>query len=113
MQQLIFGGQELQDKNLVLDYNILEESTVDLQLPALHMHKPLSFWTGSPQLMTSIQIFIKNLTGKDLTFCVNGYDTIGVVKLRVQDREGIPAGEHFKTGSEHKLLVESDKFAFV
>ena len=112
MQQLIFGGQELQDKNLVLDYNILKGSTVDLQLPALHMHKPLSFWTsGGP--LTSIQIFVKTLTGRTPTIRVCGIDTIKVVKFRVQDMEGIPACEHFKTGSKHKLLVKSDKFAFV
>ena len=102
MQQLIFGGQELQDKNLVLDYNILEESTVDLQLPALHMHTPLSFWTdaGPPG---SMLIFIKTKTGKTLEIRVYGTDTIEIVKFRVQDVEGIPHGEHFKTGSEHNF----------
>ena len=113
MQQLIVGGQELQDKNLVLDYNILEESAVDLQLPALHMHEPLSFWTGGPPFIKSMQIYIKVLTGKTVTFEVYSIDTIDTLKLHLQEKEGIPAGEHFKTGSEHKLLVESDKFAFV
>ena len=104
MQQLIFGGQELQDKNLVLDYNILEESTVDLQLPALHMHKPLSFWTNAG-LSGSIQIFLELPSGEVKTICVYGSDTTDIVKLRVQDKEGITfrLGENFKTGSEHNF----------
>ena len=102
MQQLIFGGQQLQNKSLVLDYNILEESPVDLQLPALHMNAPLSFWTAAG-LPGSILIFVKSLTGKTITILVYGTDTIDIVKLRVQGKEGIPPGEHFKTGSEHNF----------
>ena len=106
MQQLIFGGQELQDKNLVLDYNILEESTVDLQLPALHIHKPLSFWTNAG-LSGSIQIFLRPRSGDSevKTIYVYGSDTTDIVKLRVQDKEGITVrpGENFKTGSEHNF----------
>ena len=101
MQRLIFGGQELQDKNLVVDYNILKESTVDLQLPALHMHTPLSFWTAGPP--GSITIFIKHLTGTYSPIRVYGTDTIGAVKFRIEDLKGTPHSEHFKTGSEHNF----------
>ena len=102
MQRLIFGGQQLQDENQVLNYNILEESMVDLQLPALHMHNPLSFWTDAG-LPGSIKLFFKTLTGKTLTIPCYFTDTIDIVKFRVQDKEGFAIGEYFKTGPEHNF----------
>ena len=80
----------------------MEESTVDLQLPALHMHTPLSCGTDAClPVPKSFQIFVKNPTGKTLLIDVYGTDTIEIVKFLVQNLEGIPPGEHFKTGSEH------------
>ena len=103
MQELTFGGQNLQDNNLVFDYNILEKSIVDLRYNS---------WTDLKG--GGVQIFVKTLTGKTLDIRVDTSDTIAMVKCHVQEKEGIAACEHFKTGSEHKLLVESDhKFAFL
>ena len=115
-QQLIFGGQQLQDKNLVLYYNIMENSTVHLQLLAPHVHTPLALWAYTSEHrgpFASFQIFIKNLRGKTFTIEVYRTDTIEIVKFHVKKLDGIPLGEYLKTGSEHKLLVESDKFGFV
>ena len=97
MQQLIFGGQQLEDKKLVFDYHIVEGSTVDLQLP-LHMNAPLSYWTAG-----FMHLFIKTLTGKVRVIRVKGTDTIGNVKSRIQNAEAIPPGEHSKPGSDHNF----------
>ena len=95
---LIFGGQQLEDKKMVFDYNILEGSTVDLQLP-LHMNAPLSYWTAG-----SINITIDDtLTKKTFLIRVKGTDTIDDLKLRIQNVENSPPGEHSKAGSKHNF----------
>ena len=102
MQQLIFDGQQLEDEKLVFDYNIQRYSKLDLQLPS-HLHTPLPDW-----IARSIQIFIETLTGKTMTIGVKGTDTINDVKLRIQNMDGTPPGEH----SNQIQNIISDKFAF-
>lgn len=37
-----------------------------------------------------MEIYVKTLTGKTLTLEVDSYDTIEIVKDKIQDCEGIP-----------------------
>jgi ubiquitin len=69
---LVFGKQdeELEDDDTLADYNIIEGAT-------LHLRQ-------------GMQIFIKTLTGKLKTIQVEPSDSIGVLKLKIQDEEGIP-----------------------
>ena len=41
-------------------------------------------------LCRAMQIFVKTLTGKTITLDVNKPDTVEGLKVRIQDKEGIP-----------------------
>jgi ubiquitin C len=73
-QRLYFNGEELDDPKTILDYSIRHGSTIDLRGMQVHVH---------------------HYNGNDLTFSVTPTDTLGNLKVMIEESEGTPVEEQF------------------
>ena len=74
-QCLFFADQQLEDDRTIKDYNLEKGSTLHIT------------WRLSGVM---IIVYVKTLTGKIITLEVDLAESIGNVKQRIQDKEGIP-----------------------
>ncbi|XP_078740963.1 polyubiquitin-C-like, partial [Lampetra fluviatilis] len=81
-QRLIYAGRLLQDVRTLAHFNVHVGSTLHLDLE----RRDGDGGAGGSRY----EIFVKTLTGKTLTLDWNPWDTIGKLKLKIQEKEGIP-----------------------
>lgn len=83
-QRLTFSGKQLEDNNTLQDYNISNESTINVLL---------NLCGGGTEGTGDRNIFVKTLSGKTITVTVSPSDTIANLKEKIKTSEGISPEE--------------------
>ena len=86
-----FNGARLEDCHTLADYNVTQDSTLQLV-----MMRESSLFCHADEMMSKgkYQLFVRTLTGKTITLGVQYNNTIDHVKKLVQDNTGLLPDQH-------------------